>query len=81
MEPKDNDVASIMEKIDSTGLHAPVYALTPFMMSEVKLEGFPFAYYLSADGIVLAKGVINKMDDIDLLVSQGRRAAMRKRAS
>jgi len=80
MESTDDGVASIVEKIESTGLHAPVYALTPHMKEEVRLEGFPFAYFLSAEGKVLAKGVINSIPDIDLLVSQGRRAAMRKRA-
>jgi hypothetical protein len=80
MEPKDGQIESIIEKIDAAGLYAPVYALTPSIMQQVKLEGFPFAYYLSTEGIVLAKGVINTIADIDLLVSQGRRAGMKKLA-
>lgn len=77
MEGRDGQVDSIIEKINETGLSAPVYALTPSIKEEVKLEGFPFAYYLSADGKVLAKGVINTTADIDLLVSTGRRAGMK----
>lgn len=81
MEGQPNMVnQSIIDKIGNAGIKAPVYALTEEIKSGVKLEGFPFAYFLSADGRVLAKGIINTPPDIDLLVSQGRRAALRKLA-
>jgi hypothetical protein len=81
MEGLDGDeVGSIAEKVKTAGIQPPVYSLTPTMRVDVKLEGFPFAYFLSADGRVLAKGVVNTIADIELLISEGRRAGMRKLA-
>ncbi len=80
MESKDDKFESIIQKIEDKSLNAPVYALTQHIKEEVKLAGFPFAYYLSADGKVLSKGVTTSFADIDLLVRQGRRVAARKLA-
>ena len=81
MEPlEEGHVESMIRKIDDFGLTAPVFELTMSIREEVKLEGYPFAYFLSSEGKVLSKGGINRLEDIDLLVSQGRRVAMRRRA-
>lgn len=80
MEPlEEDDVESIMTKINQLGLTFPIYKLTTSIKEEVKLHGFPFAYLLSPEGKVLSKGGINKIEDFDILVNQGRRIAFKMR--
>lgn len=76
MEPeRPGDTVGIINKMHDASIAAPVYELTEAIRNEVKLEAFPFAFYLSRDGIVLSKGVVLKFDDFGLLINQGRRVA------
>ncbi|MBD3919086.1 hypothetical protein H8B09_09995 [Paenibacillus sp. PR3] len=77
MDGAEDHDGRIVLKLREAGISAPIYGLTPSIKAEVKLEGFPFAYYLSADGRVLSKGMINTAECIDLLVRQGRRSSMK----
>lgn len=80
MEPLDEgNTESIMAKIHQMNITVPVFELTTSIRDAVKLEGFPFAYLLSQDGTVLSKGGINRLEDFDLLIRQGRRASFRIR--
>lgn len=45
-----------------------VILLTPEIQESFKLIGFPFAYNLSKKGIIVNKGIINTMKDIDTLM-------------
>lgn len=79
MEPQHHgDITGITNIIKEKNIEAPVYELTEEIKNEVKLGAFPFAYFLSKDGIILSKGVVLQFDDFGLLINQGRRAAAKR---
>lgn len=72
MLAEDQDIRSTIEdhRID-----IPVFKLTPEHLEELNTRMFPFAYYLSPEGIILAKGVVNGEAHLRLLVAERRYAA------
>lgn len=59
----------IREIAERYGLRMPVALLTHEHLEETRNTIFPFGYFLSTSGTVLAKGVLNGEGDLGLLVS------------
>ncbi|MED4354944.1 hypothetical protein P9265_21975 [Schinkia azotoformans] len=65
-----NDAIELL--IDNHSLqNIKIVRSTSSLLQESKIEVFPFAYYVSHNGIVLSKGLINNVEQLFTLVKEG----------
>lgn len=60
---------TVREQIGRTDVTVPVMALPIEELETVQTKIFPFAYFLSREGRVLAKGVTNAKEHLDALIN------------
>jgi thiol-disulfide isomerase/thioredoxin len=64
------DRESVRSVVDEYGLHMPVAAIDHDELRTLRTEIFPFAYLLSPDGKVMAKGLTMNEDHLKILASE-----------
>lgn len=68
----EQDVKLILEQ---NSLSVPATTLTPELARQLQSPAYPFTYFLSPDGRVIAKGMAASEASLDLLLQSGRRPA------
>lgn len=62
----------VIQKAKTLQIKHPIYHLTEADLTITRTRKFPFAYYISPEGIVMSKGVINDgLRDLDILLKIG----------
>lgn len=62
----------VIQKAKVLQIKDPIYHLTEADLTITRTRKFPFAYYISPEGLILSKGVINDgLRDLDILLKIG----------
>ncbi|MCR8845880.1 hypothetical protein NQ117_19540 [Paenibacillus sp. SC116] len=68
------NMESITEKINEFEMKIPISLIEEEDLPNFNVKLLPFAYFLNADGKVVAKGAVNTEDDLKILLQMARTA-------
>ena len=67
----EGSIEEINTKKDKFQLSLPIYQLVEEDFEKLQVDFFPFAYFISSDGNITGKGLINNEHDINMLIQLG----------
>ncbi|MNS39693.1 Methylamine utilization protein MauD [compost metagenome] len=66
----DGTLEEVHQKITTNNIQLSVFKMSEDLQSLAKVTFYPFAYYVSADGIIFGKGGVQTPEDLDLLLDE-----------